>query len=204
MSKIAVRNFLKKLKAMDEVPEQIVDAACDMADEVIEEEDKDEELKIEDDVPEVAEEVKVEAKAPEIEKVVADAVNRALLKAGVIRDEAMENLDACMEDAEGEEVVTVDPEEIHDEDEVKEIVKDMKPIIASIKSKRDRKLMADSVAKLVRRSRKTTSDYAFIQSAVTNNRKQNMVDAQSVVEDDYSVGSNIASKFNPHYKKEEK
>lgn len=200
MSKNAVRNFLKKLKAMDEVPEPIIDAACDMADEVIEEEEI-KEKETGDDVPEVAEEVKVEAKAPEIEKVVADAVNRALLKAGVIRDEAMAQLDACTEDAEGEEEVTVDPSDMQDEDEVKEIIGEARPAIASIKDAKTRKLIADSFAKLARMKRNTTNDYAFIQQAISNNKKQNMQDAASaVVEDDYSVGSDIAKKYNPHYK----
>ena len=204
MAKNAVRNFLKKLKAMDEVPEQIVDAACAMADEVVEEEKEEIEKKTEDDVPEVAEEVKVSSKAPEIETIVADAVSRALMKYGVIRDESMEALDACTKDVDGEEDVTVDPEEIKDEESVKEIVKDVKPYIAGIKDAAVRKKIADSVAKLARKNRVTTGDYSFIQSAVSNNRKQMMNDSQPAEVDDYGVGMDIASKYNPHYKKEDK
>lgn len=210
MAKNAIRNFLKKLKAMDEVPEQIVDAACEMADEAVEEEKEEmkiqdeDEKKTEDDVPEVASEVSVSSKAPAIETIVADAVSRALMKYGVIRDEAMENLDACTEDADGEEEVTVDPEEIKDEETVKEIVKDVKPYIAGIKDSAVRKKIADSVAKLAKRNRQTTSGYGFIQQAVGNNRKQMMSDSAIPEVDDYGVGMDIASKYNPHYKKEEK
>ena len=183
MAKEAIKNFLKKLKAMDSVPEEVVDAACEMADEAIEEEKKLEvndecSPKDEDVVEETKEEVKDEEKedvSEKIEKAVADAVSRALLKHGIIKDEAMKSLESLdeelEEDAEGEEDVTVDPEEIKSNDSIRKQINEVKPYIASIKDSATRKKIADSFAKLAKMNMATTSDYGFIQKAVVNNKK---------------------------------
>lgn len=207
-AKDAMVKFLKKLKSMDSVPEEVIDAACEMADESTE--------------GEVIEETKDES-AENIEKIVNDAISKALKDAGLVRDESMSALDALdeelkenneveeeeeeIEDAEGEESVTVDPKEIKDSsDSIRKIIAEIKPQIASIKDAGARKKLADSVAKLAKAQKTTTTDYSSIMKAVSKNKASAARDAElkkSMI-NDYEVGSSIAAKFNPHYKKEVK
>lgn len=208
-SKNAIVNFLKKLKTMDSVPESVVDAACELADEVCEEEI--EEIKDEGTVQGMEE-------TKSLEEIVRDAVNSALAANGLIKDESMNSLDEVLkseeeqkenlveaEDAEGEESVTVDPEKIS-LDSAKKIIREIKPYIAGISDSETRKKISDSIAALANVNRKTTNDYASIYKAVASNKASKAKDNEykMAYTDDYSVGNNIANKYNPHYNKEGK
>lgn len=202
-AKKAVKDFLVKINAIDELPDEVIDAACEMAESVADEEIKEE----------IKEEVKDEDIEKKIEKVVKDAISNALLSSGLVKDSSMNALDEVfkefeeeeeeVDDAENEESVTVDPKEIKDSGaDIRKIITDVKPYIASIKDEKTRKRIADSFAKLAKTSKTTTSAYSGIASAVINNKRKNASDAQQVasISDDYGVGGVIASKFNPHYK----
>lgn len=208
-SKNAIVNFLKKLKTMDSVPESVVDAACELADEACEEE-----------IEEVKDEGTVQGmeETKSLEEIVRDAVNSALASNGIIKDESMNSLDEVLkseeeqeenlveaEDAEGEESVTVDPEKIS-LDSAKKIIREIKPYIAGISDKDTRKKISDSIAALAKVNRMTTTDYASIYKAVTSNKASKAKDNEykMAYTDDYSVGNNIANKYNPHYNKEGK
>lgn len=208
-SKNAIVNFLKKLKTMDSVPESVVDAACELADEACEEEI--EKIKDEGTVQGMEE-------TKSLEEIVRDAVNSALAANGLIKDESMNSLDEVLkseeeqeenlveaEDAEGEETVTVDPEKIS-LDSAKKIIREIKPYIAGISDSETRKKISDSIAALAKVNRKTTNDYASIYKAVTSNKASKAKDNEykMAYTDDYSVGNNIANKYNPHYNKEGK
>ena len=212
-TKDAIKNFLLKLKSMDEstVSEEVVDAACEMAEEASKAEDEEikEETFSEDAEAESFEEL-VERKAA------ADAVSRALRAYG-IKDactNALDELEAELEkeeekdeDPSDEESVTIDPEKIDVKDsaeEVKKAIRDMKPVLAAIEDPIARKKATDAFVKMARMNMTTTSTYADIQSAISNNGKK-ANDSKPIVSDaDYDHGMDIAKRFNPHYMKEGK
>ena len=92
-TKDAIKNFLLKLKSMDEstVSEEVVDAACEMAEEVAKAEDEEiKETEVEE--TETKDECKDEDLEEKIEKKVSDALNRALTAYG-IKDTSTKALD---------------------------------------------------------------------------------------------------------------
>ena len=211
-TKDAIKNFLLKLKSMDEstVSEEVVDAACEMAEEASKAED--EEIKEET----FSEDAEAESFEELVERKAADAVSRALRAYG-IKDactNALDELEAELEkeeekdeDPSDEESVTIDPEKIDVKDsaeEVKKAIRDMKPVLAAIEDPIARKKATDAFVKMARMNMSTTSTYADIQSAISNNgRKAN--DSKPIVADaDYDHGMDIAKRFNPHYMKEGK
>lgn len=211
-TKDAIKNFLLKLKSMDEstVSEEVVDAACEMAEEASKAED--EEIKEET----FSEDAETESFEELVERKAADAVSRALRAYG-IKDactNALDELEAELEkeeekdeDPSSEESVTIDPEKIDAKDsaeEVKKAIRDMKPVLASIEDPIARKKATDAFVKMARMNMSTTSTYADIQSAISNNGKK-ANDSKPIVSDaDYDHGMDIAKRFNPHYMKEGK
>ena len=211
-TKDAIKNFLLKLKSMDEstVSEEVVDAACEMAEEAskAEEEEIKEETFSEDAEAESFEEL--------VERKAADAVSRALRAYG-IKDactNALDELEAELEkeeekdeDPSDEESVTIDPEKIDVKDsaeEVKKAIRDMKPVLAAIEDPIARKKATDAFVKMARMNMSTTSTYADIQSAISNNGKKANDSKPIVADADYDHGMDIAKRFNPHYMKEGK
>ena len=210
-TKDAIKNFLLKLKSMDEytVSEEVVDAACEMAEEASKAED--EEIKEEA----FSEDAEAESFEELVERKAADAVSRALRAYG-IKDactNALDELEAELEkeeekdeDPSDEESVTIDPEKIDVKDsaeEVKKAIRDMKPVLAAIEDPIARKKATDAFVKMARMNMSTTSTYADIQSAISNGKKAN--DSKPIVADaDYDHGMDIAKRFNPHYMKEGK
>lgn len=217
-TKDAIKNFLLKLKSMDEstVSEEVVDAACEMAEEVAKAEDEEiKETEVEE--TETKDECKDEDLEEKIEKKVSDALNRALAAYGIkdTSTKALDELEAELEEKEeekdedpsDEESVTIDPEKIEAKDsaeEVKKAIRDMKPVLAAIEDPIARKKATDAFVKMARMNMSTTSTYADIQSAIGNNGKK-ANDSKPIVTDvDYDHGMDIAKRFNPHYMKEGK
>lgn len=211
-TKDAIKNFLLKLKSMDEstVSEEVVDAACEMAEEASKAED--EEIKEET----FSEDAEAESFEELVERKAADAVSRALRAYG-IKDactNALDELEAELEkeeekdeDPSSEESVTIDPEKIDAKDsaeEVKKAIRDMKPVLAAIEDPIARKKATDAFVKMARMNMSTTSTYADIQSAISNNGKKANDSKPIVADADYDHGMDIAKRFNPHYMKEGK
>lgn len=211
-TKDAIKNFLLKLKSMDEstVSEEVVDAACEMAEEAAKAED--EEIKEET----FSEDAETESFEELVERKAADAVSRALRAYG-IKDactNALDELEAELEkeeekdeDPSDEESVTIDPEKIDAKDsaeEVKKAIRDMKPVLAAIEDPIARKKATDAFVKMARMNMSTTSTYADIQSAISNNGKKANDSKPIVADADYDHGMDIAKRFNPHYMKEGK
>ena len=211
-TKDAIKNFLLKLKSMDEstVSEEVVDAACEMAEEASKAED--EEIKEET----FSEDAEAESFEELVERKAADAVSRALRAYG-IKDactNALDELEAELEkeeekdeDPSDEESVTIDPEKIDVKDsaeEVKKASRDMKPVLAAIEDPIARKKATDAFVKMARMNMSTTSTYADIQSAISNNGKKANDSKPIVADADYDHGMDIAKRFNPHYMKEGK
>lgn len=211
-TKDAIKNFLLKLKSMDEstVSEEVVDAACEMAEEASKAED--EEIKEET----FNEDAETESFEELVERKAADAVSRALRAYG-IKDactNALDELEAELEkeeekdeDPSDEESVTIDPEKIDVKDsaeEVKKAIRDMKPVLAAIEDPIARKKATDAFVKMARMNMTTTSTYADIQSAISNNGKKANDSKPIVADADYDHGMDIAKRFNPHYMKEGK
>ena len=211
-TKDAIKNFLLKLKSMDEstVSEEDVDAACAMAEEASKAED--EEIKEET----FGEDAEAESFEELVERKAADAVSRALRAYG-IKDactNALDELEAELEkeeekdeDPSDEESVTIDPEKIDVKDsaeEVKKAIRDMKPVLAAIEDPIARKKATDAFVKMARMNMSTTSTYADIQSAISNNGKKANDSKPIVADADYDHGMDIAKRFNPHYMKEGK
>lgn len=216
-TKDAIKNFLLKLKSMDEstVSEEVVDAACEMAEEVAKAEDEEiKETEVEE--TETKDECKDEDLEEKIEKKVSDALNRALAAYGIkdTSTKALDELEAELEkeeekdeDPSSEESVTIDPEKIEAKDsaeEVKKAIRDMKPVLAAIEDPIARKKATDAFVKMARMNMTTTSTYADIQSAIGNNCKKANDSKPIVTDADYDHGMDIAKRFNPHYMKEGK
>lgn len=217
-TKDAIKNFLLKLKSMDEstVSEEVVDAACEMAEEVAKAEDEEiKETEVEE--TETKDECKDEDLEEKIEKKVSDALNRALAAYGIkdASTKALDELEAELEkkkeekdeDPSDEESVTIDPEKIEAKDsaeEVKKAIRDMKPVLAAIEDPIARKKATDAFVKMARMNMSTTSTYADIQSAIGNNGKKANDSKPIVTDTDYDHGMDIAKRFNPHYMKEGK
>lgn len=212
----AIRVFLEKMKACDAaIPEELAEDALEMAEEVrdalcaeVEDEDA--------DVLEVTKDRKGKDEA-EIEAKMEDTLTRVLMKHGLIKDSSLRALDELEEelkaketdedtntlDADGEEKVTVDPESVNDSgNAVRAMLREMKPIIASVSDSKTRKRLVDSV---VRAARMATNDsqYAGILKATKKSAHDAMKDVKlKTADQDTDFGMSIAERFNPHYKKE--
>ena len=202
----SIKSFLLKMKANDEnIPEEIAQDACEMVeavkdalcecDEVIEEKKE--------------EEVKDEDPKEDIDKRVEDAMVNVMRKYGLIKDGAMTSLDELekklgeeeTEDVDGEEKVTEDPEKINDSAR-RQLLKQVKPIIAGVKDSAQRKALADAFAKSLGMNNQT-ADYSAVLSASRSAVKDSKIKNPNPVSD-ADFGMEIARKYNPHYMKEDK
>lgn len=204
----AVRKFLTCMQAHDAIPEELAEDALEMTEEVNDalcETTEDEEAN-------PLEITKDEDKPDDLDKKVADGVVRALRELGFYKDPAMKALDELeveeketededpddlTEDADNEESVTVDPEKMKDS---ATLLRTMKPVIAAIKNPKERKKAADALARMIKVSRVTSSDYGTLmnikQKKATKDSKAKAMDS------DYDFGMSIAKRYNPHYKEE--
>ena len=202
----SIKSFLLKMKANDEnIPEELAQDACEMVeavkdalcecDEVIEEKKEDE--------------VKDEDPKEDIDKKVEDAMVNVMRKYGLIKDGAMTSLDELekklgeeeTEDVDGEEKVTEDPEKINDSAR-RQLLKQVKPIIAGVKDSAQRKALADAFAKSLGMNNQT-ADYSAVLSASRSAVKDSKIKNPNSVSD-ADFGMEIARKYNPHYMKEDK
>lgn len=196
----SIKSFLVKMKALDEaIPEELAQDACEMVEEV-----KD---ALCDEEPDVLEVTKDEEKEEvDIEKKVEDAFVKVMRKYGMIKDEAMKPLedleDACtVGDEDNEEAVTVEAEKMNDSAK-RELLRKVKPMVASIKDSAQRKAFAEAFAEAF--SLNTGNQYGELINMKSANAKDSMQNpvAKSTDADMYNFGMEIAQKYNPHYKKE--
>ena len=202
----SIKNFLLKMKALDEaIPEELAQDACEMVEEV-----KDALCDEESDVLEVTKDQKdakdeEEKEEIDIDKKVEDAFVKVMRQYGMIKDEAMKSLedleDACtVSDEDSEESVTVEPEKINDSAK-RELLRKVKPMVASIKDSAQRKAFADAFAEAF--SLNSGNQYGELINMKSANAKDSMNNIVVKNNDaDYDFGMEIAKKFNPHYKKE--
>ena len=204
----AVRKFLTCMQAHDAIPEDLAEDALEMTEEV-----NDALCEVtEDEEANPLEITKDEDKPDDLDKKVADGVVRALRELGFYKDPAMKVLDELeveeketededpddiTEDAYNEESVTVDPEKMKDS---ATLLRTMKPVIAAIKNPKERKKAADALARMIKGSRVTSSDYGTLMNI--KQKKATKDSKAKVMDSDYDFGMSIAKRYNPHYKEE--
>lgn len=202
----SIKSFLLKMKANDEnIPEELAQDACEMVEAVKDALCEDEEVTEEKKEEEVTDEDPKE----DIDKKVEDAMVNVMRKYGLIKDGAMTSLDELekklgeeeTEDVDGEEKVTEDPEKINDSAR-RQLLKQVKPIIAGVKDSAQRKALADAFAKSLGMSNQT-ADYSAVLSASRSAVKDSKIKNPNPVSD-ADFGMEIARKYNPHYMKEDK
>ena len=202
----SIKSFLLKMKANDEnIPEELAQDACEMVEAVKDALCEDEEV-IEE---KKEDEVKDEDPKEDIDKKVEDAMVNVMRKYGLIKDGAMTSLDELekklgeeeTEDVDGEEKVTEDPEKINDSAR-RQLLKQVKPIIAGVKDSAQRKALADAFAKSLGMNNQT-ADYSAVLSASRSAVKDSKIKNPNPVSD-ADFGMEIARKYNPHYMKEDK
>lgn len=205
----SIKNFLIKMKANDEaIPEELAQDACEMVEEVKDALCEDEnpietENPVKDEEPEEKETEKID-----IDKKVEDAMINVMRKYGLIKDGAMAALDELENklgeeettDVDGEEKVTEDPEKINDSAK-RELLRQIKPVIANVKDAKQRKALADAFAKSMNMG-STTANYGAIFKASKSAVKDSAIKKPTSVSDE-DFGMQIARKYNPHYMKEE-
>ena len=201
----SVKDFLLKMKALDEaIPEELAKDALEMTENIKDalcDEDPNP-LQITEDEDPTPEENNMEGK-------VEDAMVKVLKKYGLIKDSSMSALDeleeGCkteVEDEDGEEEVTVDPEKMNDE--AIKLLRKVKPVIASINDSNTRKQVSDAFAKALKMSVGHVDQYGDIMTMARMSAKDSMSKKQKSTQDaDYEFGMDLAKRFNPHYMKEE-
>lgn len=202
----SIKDFLIKMKALDEaIPEELAQDALAMTEEVKDalcEDENTSPLEITKDESETKEEKEEEKDEETIEAKVEDAMVNVMRKYGLIKDESLKSLEE-IEDEESEEKVTVDPEKMNDSAR-RELLRKVKPMVASIKDSKQRKMFADAFAEAFKLS--SGDQYGTVMQMVKSAAKdsmQNLGNVNKSNDADYNFGLEIAKKFNPHYKKEE-
>lgn len=197
----SIKGFLEKMRAMDEaIPQELAEDALEMTEEV---NDALNELETIDEGEEI---VKEKEKSEEVESKVEDALVKVMRKYGLIEDGAMKNLDEIeekieekLEDECGVDEVTVAPEKINDSaTEIRNFIRQIKPVIASVKDSKQRKALADSVANIAKIS--MNDQYSEIYNVTRKSSKDAMNNKVKAKDSDFDFGMEIAKKFNPHYK----
>lgn len=197
----SIKGFLEKMRAMDEaIPQELAEDALEMTEEV---NDALNELETIDEGEEI---VKEKEKSEEVESKVEDALVKVMRKYGLIEDGAMKNLDEIeekieekLEDECGVDEVTVAPEKINDSAvEIRNFIRQIKPVIASVKDSKQRKALADSVANIAKIS--MNDQYSEIYNVTRKSSKDAMNNKVKAKDSDFDFGMEIAKKFNPHYK----
>lgn len=195
----SIKGFLEKMRAMDEaIPQDLAEDALEMTEEV---NDALNELETIDEGEEI-----VKEKSEEVESKVEDALVKVMRKYGLIEDGAMKNLDEIeekieekLEDECGVDEVTVAPEKINDSAaEIRNFIRQIKPVIASVKDSKQRKALADSVANIAKIS--MNDQYSEIYNVTRKSSKDAMNNKVKAKDSDFDFGMEIAKKFNPHYK----
>lgn len=217
----SIKKFLESMKAMDaDIPEELAEDALEMAEEVSDALREEAEI-TEDEEADVLEitrdsDEKLEAK-------IEDTMMKVLRKAGIVKDSSVSALDelekkladACgncevedgdadVIDADGEEEVTVDPDKMKDSAaSMRKLIRDMKPIIAAIPSASTRRRLTDSIVQMAGMA---VNDGQY--SQVLKTAKAAAADAaikgkKQTADADADFGMDVASRFNPHYKKED-
>lgn len=204
----SIKNFLLKMKALDEaIPEELAEDALSMTEEVKDALCEDEEPNPEEITKdEEYEDPKKENDEECLETKVEDAMVKVMRKYGLIKDEAMEPLEKLDTNDEDEEDVTVDPEKMNDKAR-RELLREIKPMVASIKDNKQRRKFADAFAKALQLNNKTSDQYADIIKMAASSAKDSMLKhntKKATMDADIDFGMEIARKFNPHYNKEDK
>lgn len=197
----SIKSFLLKMRALDEaIPEELAKDALQMTEEVkdalCDEAPNPEEITRDE---EIEEEEKVKDEEC-LETKVEDAMVKVMRKYGLIKDESMEALEKLdTDDEDSEEKNTVDPEKINDSAK-RELLRKVKPMVASIKDSAQRKKFADAFAEAFKLN--SGNQYGDIMKMAKTNAADSMSKASSVNTNDadYNFGMDIAKKFNPHYK----
>ena len=201
----SVKDFLLKMKALDEaIPEELAKDALEMTENI-----KDALCDEDPDVLEVTKDEDPKLEENNMEGKVEDAMVKVLKKYGLIKDSSMSALDeleeGCkteVEDEDGEEEVTVDPEKMNDE--AIKLLRKVKPVIASINDSNTRKQVSDAFAKALKMSVGHVDQYGDIMAMARMSAKDSMSKKQKSTQDaDYEFGMDLAKRFNPHYMKEE-
>lgn len=197
----SIKSFLLKMRALDEaIPEELAKDALQMTEEVkdalCDEAPNPEEITRDEEIEE-----EEKAKDEEcLETKVEDAMVKVMRKYGLIKDESMEALEKLdTDDEDSEEENTVDPEKINDSAK-RELLRKVKPMVASIKDSAQRKKFADAFAEAFKLN--SGNQYGDIMKMAKTNASDSMKKVSSVNTNDadYNFGMDIAKKFNPHYK----
>lgn len=231
----SITNFLKAvgLKAVvqDSEPEDILNVVDELANEKIDEMERDEEPiiieremeeEVEDDDFEGGDESRLDELESKLDSVIG-MVQSILGSDDEMEDEEPDELDMLddleeellEEDSdmmEEEESVTVDPEDMQEDEDplysgeevlskatdgaALALLKQFKPIIASMPDKAARKKATDALVAQVRKVQKDSSKNSAYSDMNSRNK---MEDAK--MDDKSDLGREIASKYNPHYKK---
>lgn len=210
-----IKTFLERMKACDEIPDDLAEDALEMVEGV-------KDALCEDEEADILEVTNDGGPDKDLDKKVEDAISRVLKKYGMIKDTSMSAIDKALEeevkvededpdedivvtDEDGEEDVTVDPETIKSEDSIRNYVKAIKPLIAKMPNANDRKKASDAVAGMIRMSRGNIYGDILKTSRKAADAKINENKAKAQVQDsDYDLGKKWAQQFNPHYNKEVK
>lgn len=201
----SIKDFLIKMKALDEaIPEELAQDALEMTEEVKDalcEDETPDPLEVTKDEEIAEEKEKTEKDEEAIETKVEDAMVKVMRKYGLIKDECMKSLEE-VEDEESEEEVTVDPEKMNDSAR-RELLRKVKPMVASIKDSKQRKAFADAFAEAFKLS--SGDQYGTVMQMAKSSAKDSMQKfaVKKSNDADVNFGMEIARKFNPHYKKEE-
>ena len=196
----SIKNFLLKMKALDDaIPEELAQDALEMTEEVkdalCDEASNPEEIAKDEDETEKKKESEDEEC---LETKVEDAMVKVMRKYGLIKDESMESLEKIDSEDSDEEEVTVDPEKINDSAR-RELLRKVKPMVASIKDSAERKKFADAFAEAFKLN--SSNQYGDIMKMTKANAQDAMSNRSvNTTDSDYNFGAEIAKKFNPHYK----
>ncbi len=196
----SIKNFLLKMKALDDaIPEELAQDALEMTEEVkdalCDEAPNPEEITKDEDETEKKKESEDEEC---LETKVEDAMVKVMRKYGLIKDESMESLEKIDSEDSDEEEVTVDPEKINDSAR-RELLRKVKPMVASIKDSAERKKFADAFAEAFKLN--SSNQYGDIMKMTKANAQDAMSNRSvNTTDSDYNFGAEIAKKFNPHYK----
>lgn len=196
----SIKNFLLKMKALDEaIPEELAQDALEMTEEVkdalCDEAPNPEEITKDEDETEKKKESEDEEC---FETKVEDAMVKVMRKYGLIKDESMESLEKIDSEDSDEEEVTVDPEKINDSAR-RELLRKVKPMVASIKDSAERKKFADAFAEAFKLN--SGNQYGDIMKMTKANAQDAMYNRSvNTADSDYNFGAEIAKKYNPHYK----
>lgn len=196
----SIKNFLLKMKALDEaIPEELAQDALEMTEEVkdalCDEAPNPEEITKDEDETEKKKESEDEEC---LETKVEDAMVKVMRKYGLIKDESMESLEKIDSEDSDEEEVTVDPEKINDSAR-RELLRKVKPMVASIKDSAERKKFADAFAEAFKLN--SGNQYGDIMKMTKANVQDAMLNRSvNTADSDYNFGAEIAKKYNPHYK----